>query len=201
VEDDRIRPSEVKIQKETVVDLDGLEEKVGTFTLAPGSVVSMDDARGEHVIGRLPAIERALLSDVTAAVEGKPGRALLKRPIKVQIAGADGGPGPKLRLDPGAVLEPAQITDTNVTINLPLLSGCMPWQDTDIIERAAPLWAELKQDLAARAQAQAEVGTSPKTGGDKPSGARPRGARSSGQRHPCGHHRGQSFHLQNLPDH
>jgi O-glycosyl hydrolase len=157
VADDRICPHEVALTKETVVELQGDAGPIGTFTLPAGAVVTVDKTPADHIIGyypgriSLPGINRKDFSEVQAPAGGQPGKAVLKSPLNVQIAGPDGGPGPLLKLVPNAVIAASAVTESSVTLALPILRGPIPWQNTDILERAKPLQEELKEELAQRA--------------------------------------------------
>jgi O-glycosyl hydrolase len=159
VADDRIRPHEVTLTKETVVELQGDAGPIGTFTLPAGTVVTVDETPADHIIGyypgriSLPGIDRKDFSEVQAPADGQPGKAVLKNPLNVQIAGPNGGPGPILKLAKNAVIAASAVTETSVTLALPLLRGPIPWQNTDILERAVSLQQELKEELAQRAAA------------------------------------------------
>jgi O-glycosyl hydrolase len=187
VADDRIRPPEVSLTQETVVEFQGDAGPIGKFTLAVGAVIAVDETPAAHIIGRypgrisLPGIDRNAFSEVQAPVDGKPGKAVLKSPLNIQIAGPDGGPGPLLNLVENAVIPASAVTESSVTLALPLLRGPIPWQHTDILERAIPLQQELKEELAQRAATAAEAALEQRldeaanatVGGDDPAKAVP----------------------------
>ena len=158
VADDRILPAEVTLSQKTTIPIETESGPIGNFTLEAGSVVAVDETTPTQVIVRyparvtLPGIERKSFSEVQPPPgEDKLGKAILRLPMKIQVAGPNGTPGPLLQLIPKAVLPISAASESHVTVVMPLLRGPIDWQITDILRRAVPLQQELNAERARRA--------------------------------------------------